>query len=118
MLLHNTRRKGDISTVLKLILRWLDLYRIQQVDQKKETYLLEELDGTLLYGIFSGNRLKKFVIREYYIHEVDRSQETAFSEGREEENLFNDNDQLKYPYIEEENDSRYISSDRLFAVLI
>ena len=107
-----------MSTVLKLAPRWLGLYRIQQADQEKGTYLLEELDGTLLYGIFLDNRLKKFVIREYYVYEVDRSQGTASLEGREEENLFNNNNQLEHPYIEKEDDSRYISSNRLFAVLI
>ncbi len=118
VLLHDIRRKGDISIILKLTPRWLGLYRIQQVDQKKETYLLEELDGTLLYNTFPGNRLKKFVIREYYIYKIDGSQGTASSKGREEENLSDNNDQLEYPYIEEEDDSRYISSDRLFVVLI
>jgi len=58
------------------------------------------------------------VVREYYIYEVDRSQGTAFLEGGEEENLSDDNDQLEYLYIEEKDDSRYISSDRLFIVLI
>ena len=84
MLLHNTRRKGDISTILKLASRWLGLYRIRQVDQEKGTYLLEELDGMLLYSIFLGNRLKKFVIREHYIYEINRSQRTASLKKREE----------------------------------
>ena len=78
---------------------------------------MEELDGTLLYSTFLGNRLKKFVIREYYVYETDRSQGTASSEGGEEENLSDDNNQLEYPYIEED-DSRYISFGRLFAVFI
>ncbi len=73
VLLHDIRRKGDMSIVLKLVLCWLDLYRIQQADQEKGMYLLEELDGTLLYSTFLGNRLKKFVIREYYVYEIDRS---------------------------------------------
>ncbi len=81
-------------------------------------YLLEELDGTLLYDIFPDNRLKKFVIREYYVYEIDRSQGTASLEEGEEENLFNDNNQLEHPYIEEEDDSRYISFGRSFTVLI
>ena len=76
------------------------------------------MDGTLLYNIFPDNRLKKFVIREYYIYKTDRSQETASSEGGEEENLSNNNNQLKYPYIEEEDDNKYISFSRLFTVLI
>jgi len=52
------------------------------------------------------------------VYAIDRSQLTASLEGGEKENLFNDNNQLEYPYIEEEDDSRYISSDRLFAVFI
>ena len=44
----------------------------------------------LLYNIFLGNRLKKFVVREYFMHEIDGSQGTASSEEGEEENLFND----------------------------
>ena len=72
----------------------------------------------MLYGIFLDNRLKKFVIREHYIYKVDKSQRTASSEGREEENLSDDNNQLKHPYIEEKDDSRYISSDKPFTVLI
>jgi len=81
-------------------------------------YLLKKLDGTLLYNIFPDNRLKKFVIRKYYIYETDKSQGTASSKGGEKENLSNNNNQLEYPYIEEENDSRYISSNKSFIVLI
>ncbi len=79
---------------------------------------MEELDGTLLYGIFPGNRFKKFVIREHYVYEIDGNQGTASSEGGEEENLSDDNNQLEHPYIEEEDDSRYISFGRLFVVFI
>ena len=78
-------------TILKLVSRWLDLYRIQQVDQIKGTYLLEELDGTLLSGTFIDNRLKKFVVREHYIYKIDESQGTASLEKEEEENLSNNN---------------------------
>ena len=81
-------------------------------------YLLKKLDGTLLYSIFLNNRLKKFVVREYYVHKINGSQGTASSEGREEENLSNNNNQLKHLYIEEEDDNKYISSGRSFAVLI
>ncbi len=58
------------------------------------------------------------MVREHYIYEIDRSQGTVFSEGREEENLSNNNDQLEYPYIEKEDDSRYISFGRLFVIFI
>ncbi len=30
----------------------------------KGTYILEELDGTLLKGIYTGNQLKKFIYKE------------------------------------------------------
>ena len=106
-----------MSTILKLALRWLGPYRIQQTDQKKGTYLLKKLDGTLLYNTFPGNRFKKFVIREYYVYKTNRSQGTAFVEGGEEENLSDNNNQLEHPYIEED-DSRYISFGRSFVVFI
>ncbi len=52
------------------------------------------------------------------MYKINESQGTASSEEGEEENLFNDNNQLEHPYIEEEDDNRYISSDRLFIVFI
>jgi len=58
------------------------------------------------------------VIRENYVYEINESQRTAFLEEGEKENLSDDNNQLEYPYIEKEDDSRYISCSRLFAVLI
>jgi len=79
---------------------------------------LKELDGTLLYNIFLDNRFKKFVVREHYIYKIDKNQGTASSERKKEENLSNNNNQLEHPYIEEKDDSRYISFGRLFTVLI
>ncbi len=58
------------------------------------------------------------MIREHYIYETDRSQGTASLEGREKENLSDNNNQLEHPYIEKEDDSRYILSGRSFTVLI
>ncbi len=52
------------------------------------------------------------------MYEIDGSQRTASSKGGEKENLFDDNNQLEYPYIKEEDDSRYISLNRLFIVFI
>ncbi len=52
------------------------------------------------------------------MHEIDGSQGTASLEEGEEENLSDDNNQLEHPYIEEKDDSRYISSGKSFAVLI
>jgi len=52
------------------------------------------------------------------VHETDGSQRTASLEEEKEKNLSNNNNQLEHPYIEEKDDSRYISLNRLFAVLI
>ena len=52
------------------------------------------------------------------MYKTDESQGTASSEEEEKENLFNDNNQLEHPYIEEEDDNKYISLGRLFTVLI
>ena len=79
---------------------------------------MEKVDGTLLYDIFLGNRLKKFVIREYYVYEIDKSQGTTSLKEGKKENLSNNNNQLEHPYIEEKDDSRYISSNRPFIVVI
>jgi len=51
------------------------------------------------------------------VYKTDGSQGTASSEEGEEENLSDNNNQLKHPYIEED-DSRYISSDKSFTVFI
>ncbi len=48
------------------------------------------------------------------MYKIDGSQGTTSSEKEKEENLFNDNNQLEHPYIEEEDDNKYISLGRLF----
>lgn len=58
ILLHDTRRKKDISR--KLSFKWLGLYRIWNAVKDKEMYMLEELDGSQLADTFAGDRLKKF----------------------------------------------------------
>lgn len=58
VLLHDTRRKNDMSW--KLSLKWLEPYRICDVVKDKGTYMLEELDGLRLASTFAGDRLKKF----------------------------------------------------------
>lgn len=57
VLLHNTRRKKDMSQ--KLAFKWLGPYRIYHAVEGKGTYMLEELDGSRLAGTFAGDRLKK-----------------------------------------------------------
>ena len=56
----------DKSRHTKLLYRWLGPYRIREADQLKGSYVLEELDGTLVKRTYAGNRLKKFVKRNCY----------------------------------------------------
>ncbi|KAM3152419.1 hypothetical protein ABEW05_007224 [Botrytis cinerea] len=48
----------------KLAYRWLDPYRINKVLPNKSIYILKEMDGIPIDGIYSEARLKKFVKRE------------------------------------------------------
>jgi hypothetical protein len=43
--------------------RWSRPYLIEEVKESRGTYLLKELDGTLLDGVFPGERLKRFFPR-------------------------------------------------------
>lgn len=48
----------------KLFFRWLGLYRIRNAVKDQGTYMLEELNGLRLAGIFARDRLKKFYPRQ------------------------------------------------------
>ena len=62
VLLHDTRRKKDMSR--KLSFKWLGLYQIYNAIKGKGIYILEEFDGSQLASIFIGDRLKKFHLRQ------------------------------------------------------
>ena len=64
VLLHDT--KLDSSHSHKLSNRWSGPYRIADTTKKGDrgTYRLAELDGTMLEGYFSGDRVKRFIVRE------------------------------------------------------
>jgi len=62
----------------KLSNKWLGPYRIRQITQDRGTYLLEELDGTKLEGIYAGDRVKRFHPR-YGVEDEDEA------EGADEE---------------------------------
>lgn len=62
VLLHDTRCKKDKS--YKLFFRWLGPYQICNTVKDKGMYMLKELDVSQLIGIFIGNRLKKFHLRQ------------------------------------------------------
>ena len=64
VLLHDT--KLDMSHSHKLTNRWSVPYRIADASKKGDrgTYRLAELDGTMLQGYFSGDRVKRFIAQE------------------------------------------------------
>ena len=64
VLLHDT--KLDTSHSHKLSNRWSGPYRIADATKKGDrgTYRLAELDGTMLEGHFSGDRVKRFIALE------------------------------------------------------
>ena len=53
----------DMARVRKLKWRWLGLYKIVGVNALKGNYKLQELDDTMLRGVFARDRLKRFHIR-------------------------------------------------------
>ena len=61
VLLYNSRLDKQWSK--KLDNRWNGLYLINDLKESRGTYLLEELAGTVLEGIFPQERLKRFFLR-------------------------------------------------------
>ena len=66
ILLPDTRLDGSHSH--KLSDRWIGPYKVTDATKKDDrgTYKLAELDGTELEGIFSGDRVKKFIARREF----------------------------------------------------
>jgi hypothetical protein len=52
-----------MSSNLKLSFKWLRPYRVKKINTLKGTYILKEVDETLLKGTYTKNRLKKFVYK-------------------------------------------------------
>jgi hypothetical protein len=76
VLLYYSKCIIDMSSNLKLSFKWLRLYRVKEANTLKETYTLEEVDGTLLKGIYTRNRLKKFVYKGDTFIPVDQEAKT------------------------------------------
>jgi hypothetical protein len=72
VLCHDPWSDIDLSTARKLSPKWRGPYKVQTVVQDKGTYILQELDGSLLAGTFAGNRLKKFIQRKGIFIPIDR----------------------------------------------
>lgn len=86
----------DMSKKTKLAYRWLGPFRVREARQNTGSYVLEELDGTLIKRTYAGNRIKKFITRpkaeekfwfspddsedEAETYEVEYSPEDAFAE--------------------------------------
>ena len=72
-LLHNTVLDKQWSK--KLDNHWLGSYLIKEAQLDLGTYLLSELDGAKLNGVYAGNRLKKSFQREGI--ELDAAEDAA-----------------------------------------
>jgi len=72
VLLYNSSLDKQWSQKLKN--RWLGPYRIREIVEDRGTYLLDELDGTKLDGIFAGDRIKKFHPR-YGVESVEDAED-------------------------------------------
>jgi len=85
VLKHNSITEVDMSRNRKLSYKWLGPYRVRKAIPEKGTYILEEFDGTQLAGTYSGNRLKKFVVRNrFYGPVTDEEVENEDSDSPEE----------------------------------
>jgi hypothetical protein len=83
VLCHDPWSDIDLSTARKLSPKWRGPYRVRIAIQDKGTYILEELDNTLLAGTFAGNRLKKFIQRKGILVPIDKD---SSIDGTEAEN--------------------------------
>ena len=77
VLLYNSRLDKQWSK--KLDNRWNGPYLINDLKELRGTSLLEELDGRVLEGVFSGERLKRFFPRQG----VDNEEEKDINEAEE-----------------------------------
>jgi len=85
VLKYNSIAEVDMLRNRKLSYKWLGPYRVRKAIPEKGTYILEEFDGTQLAGTYSGNRLKKFVVRNrFYGPVTDEEVESEDSDGLEE----------------------------------
>ncbi|KAJ6081457.1 hypothetical protein N7499_006331 [Penicillium canescens] len=69
VLLHDSQRSSDMTSVQKLRFRWMGPYQIESV-KGNGSYSIKELDGTVLYHVgdknadaVNGDRLKRFYPR-------------------------------------------------------
>jgi len=96
VLKYNSIVKVDISQNRKLSYKWLGPYRVCKAIPKKGTYILEEFDGMQLAGTYSGNRLKKFVVRNrFYRLVTDEEVESENSNDLEESESGKDKELLR-----------------------
>jgi len=95
VLKYNSITEVDMSRNRKLSYKWLGPYRVRKAIPKKGTYILEEFDGTQLAGTYSGNRLKKFVVRNrFYGPVTDEEVESEDSDSPEESESSEDEELL------------------------
>jgi hypothetical protein len=104
---------------------------VHTAHQNKDTYILENLDGSVFKHIITGNNLKPFRVRTAYTDaNTINGQETTTLLGRDETDNNKTNQtkdeaaalKTKKRKIERENkiflDKSYIPENRIFAVII
>src|SRR5271167_1521940 len=94
-----------MSADRKLSYKWLGLYWVCKVIPEKGTYELEEFNGTPLAGTYSGNRLKKFLMRKG-LYEPVRTPDSPTSVDSE-----SDDDDVLSPVAKEAADERMLSEE-------
>ncbi len=52
----------NISAFIKFNYRWIELYRITELDPFKGIYKISELDSAVLRDTYANNRLKRFYV--------------------------------------------------------
>jgi len=82
VLLYNSVLDKQWSQKLKN--RWNGPYKIREIRQDRGTYLLSELDGTEMKGIYAGDRIKKFNTR-YGVEGGESESEGENAEDAEDE---------------------------------
>jgi hypothetical protein len=64
VLFHDTQHENDRSINRKLKYKWRESFRVKEIIQNKEIYLLQKLNEIDLIEIFVENKIKKFHQRQ------------------------------------------------------
>jgi hypothetical protein len=130
ILLFNSIRAINMSSLKKLRFRWLDPYRMHTAYQDKGTYILEDLNGSVFKHTTAGNNLKPFRVRTAYTNtDIGGQGTTTLLRGDEANNNETNQAKNKAAALETERgkvkrenkifpDKSYIPKNKIFAVIV